>query len=259
MNFIVTTALGSLAVLLGMLAMAEVGRRVGIARGRHDPDGMTKGAGPIEGMVFGLLGLLLAFTFSGAASRFEGRRHLMTEEANAIGTAYLRVDLLPSDAQPEVRQLFRQYVEARLAVYRDVTDSAATYSALARMAELQGKIWTASVAATQRPGMPTVPAMLLLPALNQMIDITTTQTVATQNHPPRIIYQLLIAFSLICALLSGYSMSVMKSRNWLYILLVAFTLSLTLYVILDLEYPRFGLVRIDAADHVLVDVLKGMR
>ena len=57
--------------------------------------------GVIEGAVFALLGLLLAFTFSGAATRFEGRRHLIVEEANDIGTAYLRVDLLPADAQPE--------------------------------------------------------------------------------------------------------------------------------------------------------------
>jgi hypothetical protein len=115
------------------------------------------------------------------------------------------------------------------------------------------------VSASQRPAVPTTAAMLLLPALNEMIDITTTRVVATQNHPPSVIFQLLIAFSLLCSLLAGYSMSGTASRNWFYTLLIAVALSLTLYVIFDLEYPRFGLIRIDAADHILADVLKSMR
>jgi hypothetical protein len=72
----------------------------------RDPEGLAKGAGAAEAAVFGLLGLFMAFTFSGAASRFENRVHMITEEANAIGTAYLRLTLLPSDAQPEMRELF---------------------------------------------------------------------------------------------------------------------------------------------------------
>ena len=64
----------------------------------RDPEGLAKGTGAAEGAVFGLLGLILAFSFSGAATRFEQRRHLITEEANAIGTAYLRLDLLPLNA-----------------------------------------------------------------------------------------------------------------------------------------------------------------
>ena len=110
-----------------------------------------------------------------------------------------------------------------------------------------------------RPGLPTSTAILLMPALNEMIDITTTRTVATQNHPPAIIFQLLVAFTLTCALLTGYSMSGTSSRSWFYTLLVALTLSFTLYVIFDLEYPRFGLIRIDSADHLLVELRNSFR
>ena len=107
MRFTLAASLSAIALLFGMLALFEVGRigKRGLAR---DSDGVAKGTGPAEAAVFGLLGLLLAFTFSGAASRFEARRHLITEEANAIGTAYLRIDLLPRDTQPEMRQLFRR-------------------------------------------------------------------------------------------------------------------------------------------------------
>jgi FtsH-binding integral membrane protein len=90
--------------------------------------------------------------------------------------------------------------------------------------------------------------MLLLPALNAMIDITTTRTVATQNHPPLVIFLLLAGLSLVSAMLAGFDNSNNKVRNWLYMVIFAATMSLTLYVILDLEFPRLGMIRIEAAD-----------
>jgi hypothetical protein len=81
-----------------------------------------KGLGAIEGAIFGLLGLILAFSFSGALTRFDARRHLVVEEANDIGTAWLRVALLPADAQPPMRDLFRRYLDSRIEVYRKVPD-----------------------------------------------------------------------------------------------------------------------------------------
>ena len=72
--------------------------------------------------MFSLYGLLLAFSFSGAAGRYDARKQLIVEEANAIGTAYLRVDLLPTETQPAMRAQFRNYVDSRLAVYRDFSD-----------------------------------------------------------------------------------------------------------------------------------------
>jgi hypothetical protein len=101
--------------------------------------------------------------------------------------------------------------------------------------------------------------MLLLPALNQMIDITTTRTVATQVHPPSVVYVLLMGLALVSALLAGFSMAESRSHNWLHTLLYAAILSLAIYVILDLEYPRMGLIRVDAADQLLMDVRQSMR
>jgi hypothetical protein len=114
MNLTLIALLTAAGLFFGVLLFLEIGRRIGIARIAHNPDGLAKGGGAAEGAVFALLGLLIAFTFSGATSRFEDRRHLITEEANDIGTAYLRVDLLPSDAQPEIRELFRRYVDLRV-------------------------------------------------------------------------------------------------------------------------------------------------
>jgi hypothetical protein len=92
-----------------------------------------------------------------------------------------------------------------------------------------------------------------------MIDITTTRFVATQNHPPLIIFLLLAGLSLLSALLIGYIMCESKSRSWLHMLIVAATMSLTFYVVLDLEFPRLGLIRVDAADQVLIDLRKSIK
>ncbi len=91
MTLAFAASLSAVGLFLGMLMLFETGRCVGKKRLMRDPDSAATGAGPAEAAVFGLLGLLLAFTFSGATSRFEVRRHLITEEANAIGTAYLRI------------------------------------------------------------------------------------------------------------------------------------------------------------------------
>ena len=125
MDLIFSSVAFAVAMFLGMLAFAEVGRRIARRRASHDPDGAWHGTGIVDGAIFGLFGLVIAFTFSGAASRLDARRNLIVEEVNAIGTAYLRLDILPVDAQPSLRDGFRRYLDARIEVYRKFPDMAA--------------------------------------------------------------------------------------------------------------------------------------
>ncbi len=240
----------------GMLACLEIGRRLG--RDAIGETGGKEGLGVIEGAVFALLGLLIAFTFSGAASRFENRRHLIVDEANDIGTAYLRIDLLPADAQPEVRDLFRRYVDSRLETYRNVTDATRVKQNLTESQDLQNKIWQKSVAGAGRSPN-TAASMLLLPALNSMIDITTVRTAATEDHPPNAIFLMLAVIALATSLMAGFEMAGSKRRSWLHVVGYALIMSISVYVILDLEFPRMGLIRVDAFDHYLVDVRTSMK
>ena len=249
----------TLGLFLGMLLFLDIGRRIGARRRTQDPEGAGAGVGAVDGAVFALLGLLVAFTFSGAASRFDARRHLIVEEANAIGTAYLRLDLLPAGAQPALRDLFRRYVDSRLEVYRKLPDLDAAKAELAQSAKLQADIWNQAVAAGRLEGAPPPATMLLLPALNQMIDITTTRTMAGQIHPPMVIFLMLFGLALASALLAGYGMAGGKSRDWLHMLAFAAVLALAIYVIIDIEYPRLGLIRVDAFDQVLVDIRASMK
>jgi hypothetical protein len=229
--------------------------------GRHklqEEDSHTEVSGAIIGAVFALLGLLIAFTFSGAYSRFDARRHLIVQEANAIGTAYLRLDLLPVSAQPPLRERFRAYAVTRAALYEKLTDASATRNELARTASLQKEIWNSVVAASTGPQYLST-RLLLLPALNEMIDIVTTRTVAIQTHPPALIWIMLFAIALACAGLTGYQAGISKRPGYFYHILLAAITASVLYVTLDIEYPRYGLVRLDTVNHVLVELAETMK
>jgi hypothetical protein len=241
-----------------MLALIEVGRRLGVARLARDPEGLAKGIGASEGAIFGLLGLIIAFTFSGAASRFESRRQLITEEVNDIGTAYLRIDLVPSDARPELRDLFRRYLDLRLATYTNIESPAAVDAKIAETSTIQNSIWAKAVEACRRPDVIGRPEVLFLPALNQMFDITTTRRAATMNHPPLAIFLMLGALSLVGSLLVGYGSSTNRHRPRLHAFVFAAITALSIYMIVDLEFPRLGLIRVDTADQLMVDLRKSM-
>lgn len=245
-------------LFLGMLLLLELGRRIGTRRLAQDPEGARQGVGAVEGALFGLLGLLIAFTFSGAAERFDARRHLIVEEANDIGTAWLRLDLLPPGPAATLRELFRHYLDSRIATYEKVPDASAVRAELARSIKLQGEIWSTSIAACREAGSQAA-HVLLLPALNAMFDITTTRTEATNHHPPWIIFAMLGSLSLVSSLLAGYGMAGSKSHSWIHILGFAVVVSLTVYVIMDLEYPRLGLIRVDSADQVLIQLRESMK
>jgi hypothetical protein len=259
MSFTYAVLLLAIGLFLGMLCLLETGRLLGRRHKASDDEKEEKGIGAVEGAVFGLLGLLLAFTFAGASERFDTRRHLIVEEANAIGTAYLRLDLLNQDARDPLREKFRNYLDSRLAVYRKIPDMKAVQEELDRSVALQHDLWSGAVAACHNADLPAPAAQLLLPALNEMIDITTTRTMATKMHPPFIVFTMLAVLALASALLIGYSMAAGGTRSWIHMLAFAFFMTLTIYVIVDMEYPRLGFIRVDAFDKVLVDLRQDMK
>jgi hypothetical protein len=179
----------STGLFFGILLCLEIGYRVGRRNAAIHPEWAHEGIGVIEAAVFALLGLLLGFSFAGATSRLDTKRQLIVQEANAIGTAYLRLDVLPIDGQPEMRRLFRDYLEARLRVYEKLPSLEAAEQELARVAELQKEIWSDAVATSRNDPTQNV-ARLLLPAINDMIDITTARTIAMRTQLPLLIFTL---------------------------------------------------------------------
>lgn len=247
----------ALAIFIAIVLFIEIGRRIGARHLALDPEGARTGTGAIEGAVFGLLALLIAFTFSGAATRLDTRRNLIVEETNAMGTAWLRLDLLPPASQPALRQAFRDYVDARLAYYRDLNEIDLSSQDNQRANALQADIWKQTIATLPQMPTPTLGSNVLQ-ALNQMIDITTTRAVAQETHPPLIIYLMLIALTQVSALFIGYGMAGTATRNWLHSLGYALVMVCVLYVILDFEFPRLGIIRVDAVDKIMLDLRKTM-
>ena len=244
MNFHPASAL---LLFPAMILLLELGRRL-----RRSGSTAT-GSSAIEGAIFGLFGLLLAFTFSGAVSRYDNHRLLLTEEVNDIGTAYLRLDLLPPQMQPELRQLFRDYTNSRLGLFDAVGDEITPETL-----RLQGTIWQRATTAASSPGASLDAVKLLLPAINDMIDITSTRQNAFNMHPPPVVYWLLFAFSGGAALMAGYSMKP-GGRDWVYSVALALAVTLTVYTILDVEYPRRGLIRLDDHDRMLISLRESMK
>lgn len=248
---------GGMAVVLlaGMLGMMELGRRMGRRRALADPEGRT-GLGEATGAIYALLGLLIAFSFSGAASRFEGRRELLVAEANAIGTAYLRIDTLAPEAQPALRELFRRYTDSRLEAYRKLPDVDAAFAELARCQAIQGELWALAVAATRGPGAPA--AVVVLPPINEMFDAASSRTLLSLAHPPLAIFLMLVALALVSALMVGYGMAPNAARSVLHAVVYAAVVAAVICLIIDLEFPRLGVIRIDGIDQALVDVRRSM-
>jgi hypothetical protein len=241
------------AFFFGMLALLKVGLAVGTKARAVDPE--VSGTGAVESAVFALLGLLIAFTFSGAAARFDNRRTLIGQEVNAIGTAWLRIDLVPEAARPRLRSLFKDYVDARIEGYaRYSTDPKAGFAALDRATAIQGDIWTASVEGVRAPDAVPGASVLLLGALNEMFDITTTRLLATREHPPGAIYALLFVLGLAAAFFAGFGMAGKKVFPLLHAVGFAAIIALTVYLSIDLEYPRQGFVRVDDFDVALVEL-----
>jgi len=245
-------------VFFGILGCLALGGRLG-RRALARSGGSLQAAGSLETAVFALLGLLIAFTFSGALTRFDIRRSQAVDEANAVGTAYLRIDLLPAAAQPALRTTFRDYVDSRIATYRKLPDIDAARQEVARSQQLQSEIWAQAVAAIRLPEIRAGTEVLVMSALNEMFDITTVRLVATQMHPPAIVFWMLVALALASALLAGYQLAGETNPDWLHRVGFAVVVALTVYVIFDIEYPRLGWIRIDAIDQVLVDLRASMK
>lgn len=249
----------AILLMIAILICLELGRRLGMARTAVTHSAPSTGTSTIEAAVFALFGLLLAFTFSGAVSRFEQRRDLVVQEANSIGTAYLRLNLLDEVSQQKLKPLFRKYVESRLDAYSAIRAGDEAFKrGLEKSAQLQVTIWDLAAQSSEKARSPAV-MTLVLPPINDMIDITATRVAAIRTHPPIIIYWLLAAFSLAGALIAGYGMAADKQRQWLHMLLFAFAIAGTTYVILDVEYPRLGFIRVDNIDIHLKELLESMK
>jgi hypothetical protein len=233
----------ALVVIILLLLATEVGYRFG----DRVPPGLTDSAKSpvlgISGALFGLLALLLGFTFSMSLNRFEQRKQLVLQEANAIGTTYLRAGLLPEPDRSAVVGLLRSYVDVRLDFYNLRDDRAQFKNVVDRSEKLQHDLWSHAVAVVPKNDPP-VTTGLFIESLNDVIDLHSTRLAAMKNHVPEIVLMLLFLVAIMAALLVGYGCGLMKRRHTFSTTTMALLIALVITVIIDLDRPSRGLIRV---------------
>jgi len=234
----VSIALGLLAV---MLLALEVGYRAGRRAGRDEAAGVGGQVGAIQGAVLGLLGLLLAFSFAAAGSRFLERQELIAQEANALGTSSMRANLLDEPQRSDLLEALSAYAAHRLqatASLRHGLDPAVS----AEVERLHDRIWrAASQGVARRPEY----ALAVLNPVNEVVDLHSLRAYAGLKRLPALVLGLLIACSLVAVAVIGYGcgMDGLRRRflTWSLVLLI----SSALWITIDLDQPRRGLLQLD--------------
>jgi hypothetical protein len=248
----------ALSIFVGILVFFELGRYLWLREvARHGSEAKS-GTGVVDAAVYGLLGLLIGFTFSGAATRFDHRREIIGQEVSAVANGWRRIDLLPADAQPGVRVRMRAYVDALLTAYdkrRSISESRAESTAVVRA---QTDLWKQTVVVTLAPsGEPA--RVLLINAVSDMFAAVDDERLARRMNPPAVIFAMLAVAALASAAFAGYGLASKGVRNRFYSIGVAATIGVAIYVIIELEYPRLGLIRVSDIDQALVALRQTMQ
>jgi hypothetical protein len=186
-----------------------------------------------------LLGLIVGFTFSMAVSRYDQRKNYEEQEANAIGTEYLRADLLPPTDAARVRSLLKSYLDQRIWHYR-ARDKKTVRQIDAETARLQGELWSA-VVSPSAGGLSPVMA-LALAGMNDVLNAHGYSQAAGWNRIPVSAWTLLTMVSIFCNLLIGYGA---HGRSALLLPILPIALSISLFLIADIDSPRGGVVRVE--------------
>ena len=240
-----------------LVACLEFGYRVGQRRLTPEADELSKSPNLLSGSVYTLLGLLLSFSFSLTVQRFESRRHLVIDEANAIGTAYLRVDLLQPNDQPGMRHEFQRFTDAQIKLGEQLNSGQNISDQIKTTQSAQHRIWELAMTAYESDPHEST-RILFTPAINQMFDLASTRIEASETRMPGMIYLLLVLLSFASAVLAGRGLAGRPNREWGHRIVFSAVLALVLFVILDLDDPRQGSIRIDHADQMLQDLRSSM-
>jgi hypothetical protein len=239
-------------ITIFMLAFCELGFQLGErARRTRDKDAMTS-LGPIVGGLMGMLAFVLAITFSMAASQYDLRKQNVIDDANAIGTAYLRADLLDEEGSAELKKLLQEYVDIRLQAVNG-GDMAAI---VARSVEIQRLLWArvSSVARTT----PGINASLNIQAINALIDMHGKRlTAGLYNRIPYSVWLALVAISALAMMTMGIQVGITGKRRLVAVIpmLMAFAVLVTL--VADLNRPQKGLITV--GQQAMLDLQSSMR
>ena len=238
-----------------LLALTEVGFRAGL-RLFVAKDERRKGQiGGIQGAVLGMLALLLGFTFSMSVGRYETRRDLVLQEANAIGTTYLRASFLPEAHAKAVEDLLRRYTAARLSFYDAGIDSTKIAAAEDEAARLQRELWAHTVAAGKEAPSPMTATFIN--ALNETIDLDATRLNALRSRVPTAVWLLVLIVAGAGCYVSGGGAGASGARTGFSDGMLPLLIAVVITLIADFDRPRQGLISI--SQQPLIDLQQSLQ
>jgi hypothetical protein len=192
----------------------------------------------VQAATLTLLALIVGFTFSMAVTRYDQRKTLEEAEANAIGTEYLRTDLLPSDLGARARELLRKYLDLRIEFYEQIDEQLAK-DIDRRTANLQAELWNAvSPAASSQP---TPPVALAIAGMNDVINSQGYTQAAWWNRIPIGAWAMMGLMAISCNLLVGYGE---RRKGEAILFILPLVVSIAFFLIADLDSPRGGVIRV---------------
>ena len=237
----------SVGLFVALIGASFLGFRMGRYFARRGRAALQAQVQTIEAAMLTLLALLLAFTFSIAASRFDSRKQVCVQEANAIGTTYLRASLMPrSESVTQLRGLLRQYVDMRIDVYTHYLTPEARKLQKQRVSDLQRDMW-GIVAASSRDQPMNVAVTLIVRAMNDLIDLAETQSALFENHVPENILIFLFALAIVVISVVSYMNGLSLDRQPSLMFLLAGIVAMTIFLLIDLDRPLRGLIRVAPA------------
>ncbi len=239
----------SAAIAFVLFALILIANEAGYRGGRRQGSGSDEGAraqtNSIQAAMLGLLALLLGFTFTMALQRFDSRSQAVIEEANAIGTAYLRSDLLSGQARRDARALLAEYVELRLRAGEvDLTQTEARREAKAGVNALHERLWSVALEASALDARPATTG-LFIQSLNELIDSHGRRDAALKKHVPEVVLLLLFAVFVISGAVLGYAGGLAGARPIVATVSMALLIVLVIFIIIDLDRPRRGIIRVN--------------
>jgi hypothetical protein len=245
----------SLAVVLFVLVVgaAVIGTLIG-RRLRDRPDPRHESVGVVQGTLLGLIGLLLAFGLTMAVGRYDTRRALVVQEANDIGTTYLRAQLLSEPSRTRSLELLTEYADAAVDLADQVPDSGRFDEAAAHIDELQRALWHEAGRAVSVDPTGTAPR-LYIETLNNMIDSHTDRVTSLRNRVPDTVVLLQVVGSTVAIGVLALYLALL-GRGLITSLLAAVVVVLILFISLDLDRPNRGLITVP--DSALVSARAAM-
>jgi hypothetical protein len=243
-------------IFLALVGSAELGYWLGKRKRTAAGEGTKSHLDAVQAAVFAVLGLILAFTFSMALSRFEDRKAALVDEVNTIGTAYLRTSLIPEPERTASAALFRQYVAARLALARPDWYLPSSAALRDQVSSLQDRLWVQATAASNADTH-SVATGLYVSALNEAIDSQGVRDAGLRNHIPETVIYMVMIVSAIAVGILGYESGLRGGRSMVGTIITCFLIAFLVFFIMDLDRPYRGLINVN--QQIMVDLQQSMQ